>query len=44
LGGFNFYQANVLSGGRYLLLHFLSTPMTFDKYYMYTYKDGGVRP
>ncbi len=44
LGLFNFYRAKVLSGGRYLLLHFLSSPMSFDKYYMYTYKDGSDRP
>lgn len=43
LGAFNFYRASIINGGRYLLLHFLSSPMGFDKYYMYTYKDVNDR-
>jgi len=35
LGTFNFYHATVISTTRSILLHFQSSPMKFDKYYVY---------
>lgn len=39
LGIFNFYPANIIGAGKMLMLHFQSTPMSYDKYFVYTVKD-----
>jgi len=38
LGGFNFYHATIITAGRSILLHFQSSPIKFDQYFVYTVK------
>lgn len=38
LGTFNFYPATMITAGRAILLHFQSSPIAYDKYFIYTIK------